>query len=179
VGIVVIGGLGHFGLLWAKGLGCKEVVAISRTSGKKEDAMKMGATKFIATDEDKDWHKKNARSLDLIISTVSSPKMPIQEYFSLLGTRGEFIQVGAPEDVIPALNCFAFIGKGIKLGGSAIGTPKEISEMLQFAAKNKIHPFIQERPLSNANQAIVDMDEGKARYRYVLVNEKHAKELKN
>jgi len=42
VGIVGIGGLGHFGLLWAKALGCKEIVAISRSDAKKEDAMKMG-----------------------------------------------------------------------------------------------------------------------------------------
>lgn len=47
VGIVGIGGLGHFGLMGAKALGCDEIVAISRTSGKKEDALKMGATKFI------------------------------------------------------------------------------------------------------------------------------------
>jgi alcohol dehydrogenase (NADP+) len=54
VGIVGIGGLGHYGLMFAKEMGCDEIVAISRSSGKKEDAMKMGATGFIATDEDKD-----------------------------------------------------------------------------------------------------------------------------
>ena len=50
--------------------------------------------------------------------------------------------------------------------------------MLEFAAKHNIHPVIQERPMTDANQAIVDMDAGKARYRYVLVNEKHVAELK-
>jgi alcohol dehydrogenase (NADP+) len=48
--------------------------------------------------------------------------------------------------------------------------------MLDFAVKHKVHPIIQERPLKDANQAVVDMDGGKARYRYVLVNEKHAAE---
>jgi alcohol dehydrogenase (NADP+) len=92
VGIVGVGGLGHFGLLWAKALGSDEVVAISRTNSKKEDAMKMGATKFIATDE-KGWNQANSRSLDLIVSTVSSPNMPIAEYLQLLRTNGQFIQV--------------------------------------------------------------------------------------
>lgn len=32
--------------------------------------------------------------------------------------------------------------------------------------------------MKEANQAVVDMDAGKARYRYVLVNEKHASETK-
>ncbi|KAG4421367.1 hypothetical protein IFR04_005550 [Cadophora malorum] len=177
VGIVGVGGLGHFGLLWAKALGASEVVAISRTDSKKEDALKMGASKFIAT-EAEGWAKKNYRSLDLIVSTVSSPNMPLEKYFMLLRTNGQFIQVGAPEDKIPAFSAFALIAKGCKMGGSMIGSPKDISEMLEFAAKNNIHPWIQERPMKDANQSIVDMDAGKARYRYVLVNEKHVAEAK-
>src|ERR1700722_7729924 len=104
VGIIGIGGLGHFGILGANALGCDEVVAISRTSAKKEDALKMGATKFIATDEDPDWATKNASTLDLIVCTISSPKMPIQEYLGLLRLKGQFVQVGAPEDKIPGFN---------------------------------------------------------------------------
>jgi D-arabinose 1-dehydrogenase-like Zn-dependent alcohol dehydrogenase len=88
------------------------------------------------------------------------------------------LQVGAPEDKIPAFSAFALIAKGVKMGGSMIGSPKDIAEMLNFAAEKKIHPFIQERPMKDANQAVIDMDEGKARFRYVLVNEKHVSELK-
>jgi alcohol dehydrogenase (NADP+) len=64
----------------------------------------MGATKFIATDEDSDWATKNASTLDLIVCTVSSPKMRIQEYLDLLRLKGQFVQVGAPEDKIPGFN---------------------------------------------------------------------------
>lgn len=170
VGIIGIGGLGHFGLLWAKALGCPEITAISRTSEKKKDAMKMGATRFIATDEDKDWATKNAGSIDLIISTVSSPKMPMAQYLQLLGVFGKLIQVGAPEDVIPGFNCFALIGMGSMLGGSSIGAPHEIREMLQLAADQKVQAWIQERPMADANPAMLDMQDGKARYRYTLVN---------
>ena len=175
IGIVGIGGLGHFGLLYAKALGADEVVAISRKSEKKADAMKMGATRFIATDEDKDWATHNSRSLDLIVSTVSSPKMPLVEYLQLLRTNGQFIQVGAPEDSIPPFNAFALIAKGCKIGGSAIGAPHEIKEMLDLTAEKGVKPWIEKRPLKDANQAVVDMADGKARYRYVLVNESHTK----
>jgi alcohol dehydrogenase (NADP+) len=170
-----VGGLGHFAILWAKALGCDKAVAISRTSAKKSDAEKMGVDHFIATQEDPDWAKKNARSLDLIISTVADPKLSIQKYLRLLRTHGQFIQVGAPEDTVPGFNMFALIAKGARIGGSSIGSPKDIAEMMDFAAKKGIHPFIQERPLKGANQVVVDMENGKARYRYVLVNEKHAK----
>jgi alcohol dehydrogenase (NADP+) len=177
VGIVGIGGLGHFGLLWAKALGCDEVVAISRTRNKAADAKKMGADKFIATDEDDGWNRKHRRSLDLIISTVSSPKMPLSKYFQLLRTNGQFIQVGAPEDPIPSFSAFALIAKGCKMGGSSIGSPSQIREMLEFAVKHNICPWIQERPMKSANDCIIAMDNGDARYRIVLVNEAHAKEL--
>ncbi|KAI9880785.1 MAG: hypothetical protein M1830_000221 [Pleopsidium flavum] len=175
VGIVGIGGLGHFGLMYAKALDCDKVVAISRSSNKKDDAMKMGADHFIATGEDKDWAKHNARTLDLIVSTVSSPDMPLQEYLQLLRTNGQFIQVGAPEDPIPSISAFALIGKGVKIGGSAIGSPAQIEEMLELSARKGIHPWIQKRAMNDANKTVVDMDAGKARYRYVLVNESHAK----
>ena len=92
------------GIMGAKALGCDEVVAISRSSTKKADALKMGATKFIATDEDKDWRTKNAGTLDLIVSTVSSPKIPLGEYLGLLRLRGQYVQVGAPEDVMPGFS---------------------------------------------------------------------------
>jgi len=166
--------------MWAnhslpKALGCDKVVAISRSSDKKADAMKMGADHFIATNEDKDWAKHNSRTLDLIVSTVSSPDMPLQKYLRLLRTNGQFIQVGAPEDPIPSISALALIGKGVKIGGSNIGSPTQIQEMLELSAKKGIHPWIQKRPMHDANKTVVDMGAGKARYRYVLVNESHAK----
>lgn len=176
VGIIGIGGLGHFGILGAAALGCKKVVAISRNSTKKEDAMKMGATDFIATDEDKNWSKKHSGSLDLIISTVSSPKMPLQKYLFLLGFNGTFVQVGAPEDPVPGFNAFGLIGKRVKITGSMIGSPQEIKDMLKFFDEKSVKTWNNNVPMSKANQAVIDMDAGKARYRYVLVNEKHANE---
>ena len=175
VGIVGVGGLGHFGVLFAKALGCDKVYGISRSASKAEDVKKMGADVYIATEEDPNWADKHANSLDLIVSTVSSPKMPLGDYLKLLRPFGQFIQVGAPEDELPRFSAFSLIGKGVKVGGSGIGSPKEIQEMLQFAAEKKVHPWVQPRSMKEANPAVIDMEKGKARYRYVLVNEKHAK----
>lgn len=47
--------------------------------------------------------------------------------------------------------------------------------MLQLAADMKVEPWVQERPLKDANKTIVDMEAGHARYRYVLVNENYGK----
>lgn len=45
--------------------------------------------------------------------------------------------------------------------------------MLQLVVEKNIKPLVETRSIKDANRAIVDMEEGKARYRYVLVNEKH------
>ncbi|KAI1342449.1 zinc-binding dehydrogenase [Xylariaceae sp. FL0016] len=176
VGVVGVGGLGHFAVLFAKALGADKVVGISRKSEKRDDVLKLGADQYIATDDDKDWVAKNKRSVDLIISTVSSKKMPMTDYLSLLKAHGTLIQVGAPDaGELPPINAFTLIANGVKVGGSATGSPEEIAEMLQLAAEQKVKPWVVERSMKDANQAIVDMDAGKARYRYVLVNENYGK----
>ncbi|KIW18351.1 hypothetical protein PV08_02639 [Exophiala spinifera] len=174
VGIIGIGGLGHFGILGAKALGCSKIVAISRTSTKKADALKMGADDFIATDEDEDWATKHAGTLDIIVSTVSSPKMPLQQYLQLLRLQGKFVQVGAPEDVVPPINMFALISKRVSIAGSLIGSPQEIKDMLKLFVEKGVHTWNNNVPMKDANKVVVDMDAGKARYRYVLVNESNA-----
>jgi alcohol dehydrogenase (NADP+) len=173
VGIVGVGGLGHFGVLWAKALGADKVVGISRKNAKRDDVLKLGADEYIATDDDKDWATKNAGTLDLIVCTVSSTKMPLQGYLGLLDTRGKFIQVGVPEEPLPQIMAFDIVAKGKSLGGSCIGPPAQIEEMLQLAADKGVKPWIEERDMKDANQALLDFEEGKPRYRYTLVNKKH------
>lgn len=171
VGIIGLGGLGHFGLLWAKALGAEYTVVIGRSESKREDAMKLGADKYVATNDEKDWAKENARSVDFLVSSVSSSKMPLPEYLSLLRIGGTLIQVGIPEDGPLSVPAASLVWSGVKLAGSLIGSPSEIQEMLELAARKGVKPWVQERPMKEANEAIVDMEEGKARYRYVLVNE--------
>lgn len=173
VGIIGLGGLGHFGVLFARALGAEQVVVISHTSSKAADAAAMGADAFIATSESPDWAVKNQKSLDLIVSTVSTPDMPLAQYLLLLKVRGTYIQVGAPEEALTGFNMFSIIAKNLKIGGSIIGNTEEIKEMLQIAADAKVKPWVQERPLKEANQALLDMEDGKARYRYVMVNEEY------
>ncbi|GAA5890530.1 hypothetical protein JCM6882_002951 [Rhodosporidiobolus microsporus] len=177
VGIVGIGGLGHFGLLFAKALGAN-VTAISHSESKKADAQKMGVDRFIATHSGKeDDFKPYARSLDLIIATTNDRKMPLDGYLSLLRPGGQFVLVGAPEEPLPTLTPFGLIMGNVSIGGSLIGSPATINEMLELAAKQDVKSWIQKRPIEETNQTVVDMHNSKARYRYVLVNQKNGGQL--
>ncbi|KAF2133041.1 GroES-like protein [Dothidotthia symphoricarpi CBS 119687] len=171
VGIIGIGGLGHMGILFAAALGCSSVVAISRRDDKKDDATAMGATHYIATSTDATWARTHARTLDLLICTVSSPDMPLDSYLRLLRTGGAFVQVGAPEDKLPRVSAFSLIGKGCSISGSQIGSPADIEHMLGFAAEKGVRPWVQERGMGEANKSVVEMEGGGARYRFVLVND--------
>ncbi|KAK7177452.1 NADP-dependent alcohol dehydrogenase (zinc-binding dehydrogenase) [Paraphaeosphaeria sporulosa] len=174
VGIIGLGGLGHFGVLFAKALGASKITVVSRSRAKEDDAKRLGADHFIATDEEGWEQGENAFSLDLIVSTVSSDKLPLVGYLNLLAFRGTFVQVGAPEDPLPAFPAFALIMKAVHITGSAIGSPKEIEEMLQLVADKGIKPWTQEVPMKDANKAILDFENGKPRYRFVLKNENYS-----
>ncbi|KAH6682201.1 hypothetical protein F5X68DRAFT_137855, partial [Plectosphaerella plurivora] len=108
VGIVGVGGLGHFGILFAKALGADKVVGISRKNDKRDDVLALGADRYIATSEEENWSTTNSRTLDLIICTASSDKMPLTEYLSLLKINGTFVQVGVPDGgSLPPISAFS------------------------------------------------------------------------
>lgn len=168
VGVIGIGGLGHFAVMFAAALGA-DVTAISHTHSKEKDALAMGAKKFIATG-DKDAFKNNTRQFDLIICTVNAEDMPMADYLSLLKVHGKLTLVGAPEKPLP-LSVFPLIFNGVYLGGSAIGSPSEIKEMLELAQKSDVKTWLKLWPMKDVNKALKDMEAGNARYRHVLKND--------
>jgi uncharacterized zinc-type alcohol dehydrogenase-like protein len=54
------------------------------------------------------------------------------------------------------------------VSGSPTGSPVDISDMLQFAARHSVTPQTEHYPMSRINDAFQRLDEGKARYRIVL-----------
>ncbi|ETS77319.1 hypothetical protein PFICI_11193 [Pestalotiopsis fici W106-1] len=176
VGIIGLGGLGHYGVLFAKAMGADQVIAISRRESKRQQALQLGADDYLATEEgDKGWFKKYYGQLDLLISTVASSKSPMKGYLALLKPKGTLVHVGNPDDgqfVIPPT---PLIMKSANFAGSTIGSAGEVREMLQLAADKKIQAWVEQRPMKEANQALKDMETGKPRYRYCLVNEAGSK----
>ncbi|PRP87762.1 zinc-binding alcohol dehydrogenase [Planoprotostelium fungivorum] len=176
VGIVGIGGLGHFGLLFAKAMGA-EVTAISHSEKKKADALEMGATHFINTSE-QDWDQKNKRTLDLIISTSNDESIPFDKYLNLLKPYGRMVLVGVPSNWKVEVGLWTLLINGVFIGASAIGTPVDIREMLELAAKQNIKTWIEPYPMDKVNDALNDFNERGMRYRAVLYNHKHIEEEK-
>ncbi|KAH8079866.1 GroES-like protein [Filobasidium floriforme] len=173
VGIVGMGGLGHFAVQFAKALGA-EVVLFSHSPGKASDALRLGADKFIATG-DKDFAKtagfgaaNKGREFDFILSCADSNAIPLDQFLPLLKVGGRMTTVGLPDQPF-SIAGFAFAGNSAAFGGSHLGSKKEMLEMLDLAAEKNIKPIIHEvLPMSRAGDAIEGVAKNTVRYRYVL-----------
>lgn len=125
VAVLGIGGLGHFGILWAKALGA-EVWALSHSKNKKDDALKLGADHFVYTGE-KDWFQPLAFTFNFILNAADmTNEFALKDYFSTLAVNGEFHNVGLPDKPLPELMAQDFASNGCKIGGSHIGSRVEI-----------------------------------------------------
>ncbi|KAJ1029442.1 hypothetical protein NDA13_002691 [Ustilago tritici] len=174
VGIVGIGGLGHFGVMFAHALGA-EVVAISHSPRKREDALKMGANEFVSTSENPNWADDyKSKPFDLIINTASSNAVDLASILSTLKVHGRLICVGMPEDVFK-IRIQNFAGNGCLMGSSHIGSKKEALQMLDLAAEKGIEPWIEVLPMKDCSKAVKRVEENDIRYRFVLEQdiEKH------
>ncbi|KAG8529552.1 uncharacterized protein KY384_006189 [Bacidia gigantensis] len=165
VGIIGIGGLGHLAIEFAAKMGC-EVVVFSSTDSKKEEAMRLGATEFVAT---KDAKKLDVKPLSRLVVTTSQmpdwePYIPIlapgAKIFPLTVSMGNFEFPQMP-----------MITQGITVQGTVVAPRSVHMKMLDFCAMHGIKPVTQEFPLTKPGieDALEHLTSGKMRYRGVLV----------
>lgn len=171
VGIVGLGGLGHLGVMFAKALGA-EVWVISRSHAKEEDARKMGADGFLATQDDK-WNEPHKMTFDLIVNTANSFEgWDVDAYLSLLDVQAKWVSVGLPDGDGITIKNQTFISNGCFFGSSHLGSRRETLEMLQLAADKGIKTWVEEIPINekNLSEAIQKQHKSDVRYRFCLTN---------
>ncbi len=166
VGVVGIGGLGHLALQFARAFGA-EVTAFSSSAAKEEECMRLGAHHFVNTRETKTL-KALGGHFDLILCTGTGEE-DWNAYGAALRPHGSLSVLGLISS--PAsLSLRPFVSRERSLGGGRTGSPAEIAEMLQVAARHRIAPVIEQFPMREANAAVERVRKGQARYRAVLAN---------
>lgn len=171
VAVVGLGGLGHFGVIWANALGA-EVTVISHSPSKKEDALKLGAKHFVLSSE-KDWAKPLAFKFDFVLNTADmTHTFDIDSYLSILKVNCTFHQVGLPDEPIKNLKPQQFMPNGSFIGASHIGNRPECLAMLKLAADKKLSPLIETIPISEKGcaEAVERVKNNKVKYRFTLTD---------
>ena len=166
VGVVGIGGLGHMGIQFAHAFGC-EVTAFSTSADKAEEAKGLGAHHFVNT-RDTAAVKKLASSFDLILSTVSADQ-DFQSFIGALRPKGTLIVLGASPSPMQ-ISAFSLLAGQKAVAGSPTGSPNDLHEMLDVAARHKVNAITETFAMKDCNQAIAKVKKNQVRYRAVLKN---------
>ena len=166
VGVVGIGGLGHMGIQFAKAFGA-EVTAFSTSKDKEAEARTLGAHHFVNT-RDTGALKKVAGSFDLLLSTVSADQ-DWQAYVTALRPKGTLCIVGAAPSPVQ-LQAFSLIAGQKAVSGSPSGSPRDLFEMLDVAARHGVKAITERFAMAKANDAIAKVKKSQVRYRAVLAN---------
>ncbi len=164
VGIIGIGGLGHLALQFAKAFGA-EVTAFSSSTAKEAEARSHGAHHFVNTRESKGL-KNLAGHFDFILSTINA-EQELNAYIAALRPTGTFVYVGVPP--APAsFQVFPLVGGQKSIAGSPIGSPHQLREMLDVAARHNIQAQTERFPMDKVNEALSKVRKNQVRYRAVL-----------
>jgi alcohol/geraniol dehydrogenase (NADP+) len=166
VGVIGIGGLGHIGLQFAKAFGA-EVTAFSTSKDKEAEALALGAHHFVNT-RDTGALKKVAGSFDFLLSTVSADQ-EWQSYVNALRPKGVLCIVGASPSPIQ-IQGGSLIGGQRAVSGSPTGSPGDLMEMLDVAARHGVKAVTESFPMAKANDAVARVKKNQVRYRAVLAN---------
>lgn len=102
----------------------------------------------------------------LIVSTSSSSS-DVSRLLPGLRVRGELALVGV-DGCSLTIPVSQLVMKGQTVSGHLTGSASDIEETMRFAMLNGVRPLIEKMPLTDANEAVQRLAEGKARFRIVL-----------
>lgn len=164
VGVIGLGGLGHMGIKFANALGA-EVVMITRSKNKAQDAKDLGAHDVLFSTDDKQMKAHN-NSFDFLLNTIPV-KHDMNPYLSLLKRDKTMVLVGAIEPLEPMHGAQVILGRK-RVAGSLIGGIKETQEMLDFCGEHNITCDVEMIDIQNINEAYDRVTSSDVKYRFVI-----------
>jgi len=161
-----VGGLGHLAVQIGRGMGA-EVIAVDMAEEKLALAASLGAaTTLNATTSEvaRELRKKGGVHVALV---TSAAKAAYDTAFRCLRPTGTLLVVGLPAENI----CFPpimMVAGEVRIRASAVGTRRELREVLALADAGKLHCQVTTRPLPEVNRALEELDQGRLTGRVVL-----------
>jgi propanol-preferring alcohol dehydrogenase len=153
---------------YAKAMGFK-VVALDVAADKLALARELGADVAInARDEDAVEQVMAATgggAHGMLVTAVSPPAF--SQALHMVRRKGTVAMVGLPPGEFPT-PIFDVVLKRITLRGSIVGSRKDLSEALAFAAEGKVKTHLHEKRLEDINSIFEDLEHGRVDGRIVI-----------
>lgn len=168
--LIGAGGLGLMALAILKALGSKGAVIVDVSPEKRAAALRAGAIAAIdpaAPDANAQIIAAVGGAPEGVIDLVGAPATS-QMGFDLIGKGGALVMVGLYGGV--ATFPLALIGvKGVTIYGNLVGNLEETRQVVELVRNGKLAPIpVTRRPLSEANEALLDLRAGKVFGRAIL-----------
>jgi uncharacterized zinc-type alcohol dehydrogenase-like protein len=112
--------------------------------------------------------KEVAGTLDFVLNTANADQ-DWGVFVQALRPTGTLCFVGVPPSPV-SVSAFPLIAGLRTITGSPIGSPHQLREMLDVAARHGVKAQIESFPMAKANAAIEKVKKNKVRYRAVLTN---------
>lgn len=157
------GGVSLFALQFARLAGAR-VIATSRSNGKLEQALSLGATDGINSTAEPDWDRKaweltGKTGVDLVVEVGGAGTLPRSLRAVRMGGRISLIGVltGATGEVNP----LPAVMKGVRVQGILVGSREMFERMNRAIALHRLRPVIDRLfPFAEAREALRYMESG-------------------
>jgi propanol-preferring alcohol dehydrogenase len=167
VAILGVGGLGHLAVQLARHLGA-EVVAADVSEAKLELARSLGAAETFDATAGGVAREIRAGGEPHVVVVTSAARESYDLALRVLRRRGTLTVVGLPKEDV-AFNADNLVVKEHRIVGSAVGTRREMHELLALAAAGKVRCRVESYPLEEVNEVFDRMRRGALLGRAVLV----------
>jgi alcohol dehydrogenase, propanol-preferring len=173
IAIIGIGGLGFYGIQYARILGSgSSVLAIDRSEAKLELAREVGADFTLNTAKPEDIRSKidiitKGQGIDVVLDTVGL-ESTINTAVTILNRSGAIVVVGLFGKQIK-IPLFQTVINEIQIFGSLWGNYNELCEVIELAKKDKIKHRISKFSLYEVNNAIELLRMGNINGRGVII----------
>jgi D-arabinose 1-dehydrogenase-like Zn-dependent alcohol dehydrogenase len=166
VAVLGVGGLGHLAIQFGSKFGYK-VIAIGWGPKNSILAKKLGASFYIDGQSSKVTEELQKLGGAQVILATAPDSKTMSGLIDGLAPTGKLVVVGISSDPIAVTPLQLISGERV-LQGSAVGTPTDSEDTMNFAELTGVRPMIETYPLERAEEAYARMMSGNAQFRVVL-----------